>query len=69
MPADARLRFVPNDGSTPIDARADTTVLLPVGKYLFKASAPKCFDYTDSLFVTRTAEGAPIFRRIRMTCS
>ena len=69
MPADARLRFVPADGSPAIDARADTTVLLPVGKYLFKASAPKCFDYTDSLLVTRSADGAPIFRRIRMTCS
>ena len=69
MPADARLRFVPTDGSPAIDARADTTVLLPVGKYLFKASAPKCFDYTDSLLVTRSADGAPIFRRIRMTCN
>lgn len=73
VPADARVRFESLDGGTSIeriDLSAGKMLLVPVGKYEIKASAPGCFPYQgDILELSRRDATKIVSRSIKMTCT
>jgi hypothetical protein len=71
IPEDATVRFESLDGGQSVDVRADSSkaVLLPVGRYEVKATAPGCFPYgNDILVVTRDGDEKSRSRAIRLKC-
>ncbi len=65
-PRDARVAFTPLDGGTARELRADSaaTLVLPLGSYLLRISAPRCSTFEDTVRVTKQSENANITRNL-----
>jgi serine/threonine-protein kinase len=57
QPRDARVLFQSLEGGPNIETRADSaiSVLVPIGKYVLRVSAPRCIAYSDTTLVQRGA--------------
>jgi hypothetical protein len=64
QPRDARVLFQSLDGGPNIETRADSaiSVLVPIGRYVLRATAPRCIAFNDTIQVQRggTAEPKPL---------
>lgn len=65
-PRDARVEFVPLDGSRAYETRADSveSYSLPWGRYVMRISAPYCIVFTDTVVVTPTSSATIVPRKL-----
>ena len=68
QPNDARVLFKSLDGGSSIETRADSavSVLVPIGRYVLIATAPRCLAYTDTIVVKRGGSTEP--KPLKMIC-
>ncbi|MBY0489148.1 MAG: serine/threonine protein kinase [Gemmatimonadaceae bacterium] len=64
QPRDARVLFQSLDGGPNIETRADSaiSVLVPIGRYVLRATAPRCIAFSDTIVVQRggSADAKPL---------
>jgi hypothetical protein len=68
QPRDARVLFQSLEGGPNIETRADSaiSVLVPIGRYLLRATAPRCIAFNDTIVVQRGGSGEP--KPLKMFC-
>jgi eukaryotic-like serine/threonine-protein kinase len=66
QPRDARVLFQSLDGGAPVETRADSaaSLLVPLGRYLMRISAPRCVPYSDTVAVSRRMGETPVPRKL-----
>ncbi len=66
QPRDARVAFQSLDGGPSVETRADSaaSLMVPLGRYVMRISAPRCAPFLDTVVVTRRVPETPVPRKL-----